>query len=649
MRQRTQKNIAARIDRTYFQRPHRWRRFRLSMVLLATAAAILFVVLTAVGGKGELIHNPGRLASVHATFQNDCAKCHDGCDETGKPTGKFSKAVSDSACLKCHDAGIHHPNSATMITMDKTRNPPVARSSNCASCHMEHRGQAALVSTSDLLCVQCHVNLGEGNRTFKTPAAEVPLKATAFNIDDHPHFGRSLMVGGKAVDPTVVRFNHKKHITGDPASKTAPAIDDKHADMRNCTFCHDPSPAAAASMTWETGKSAFEIPGSEPGKSPETLIDGSGEHRSMTQVNYVKDCKVCHDLGTLPGTDMAIPHGDMNEVRKVILSWVADDSIPWQKFKDYSDTPGAKEKPVNDRVGAKVTDGVDDKLSKDMDALTAAVKAHPLSVAALLNDPNAKLDAATADKLAAAAIKLPTNIVAAVDRTKVAAAVSATTQPSQHLRALLLARLRDEATKGLTGDEKANVAAKVDAALSRYNQDTPDPRWLEVYVAYNNAQGVSCVKCHDMEGDLKAVPPEWADLARGGLAADPKAKDASPVVLATPQTLFRSVPTGIPAGPRRWFVNSTFNHDAHRRMSCVECHSSALTSEKTSDVLSPDIEWKDTNGATRSCMECHHPDNSDGPGAASNCTECHTYHDRSHERLIVPSESTAPGAVSVAK
>src|ERR1700722_9334455 len=222
-RKRTQKSVSARIDRTYIDRFHRWRRFRLSMVFFATAACVLLVVaLATMGSRGELIQNPGRVTFVHAKFQNDCAACHDGCDENGKPTGRFTKAVSDGACLKCHDAGIHHANQATMITIDKRRNPPEMRSADCTVCHVEHRGQQALVSTSDALCINCHNDLD--GKTTNPPPPEVPVHVTTFTPEGHPHFGRTLMAAGKTpVDPTNLRFNHKKHLQG--------AIDDQHKEM----------------------------------------------------------------------------------------------------------------------------------------------------------------------------------------------------------------------------------------------------------------------------------------------------------------------------------------------------------------------------------------------------------------------------------
>jgi hypothetical protein len=72
--------------------------------------------------------------------------------------------------------------------------------------------------------------------------------------------------------------------------------------------------------------------------------------------------------------------------------------------------------------------------------------------------------------------------------------------------------------------------------------------------------------------------------------------------------------------PDRWFRHSTFRHDRHRMVGCVECHPNAPTSEATRDVLLPGLAV---------CVRCH---NGSGAGARSDCAECHTYHDRTRER-----------------
>lgn len=79
--------------------------------------------------------------------------------------------------------------------------------------------------------------------------------------------------------------------------------------------------------------------------------------------------------------------------------------------------------------------------------------------------------------------------------------------------------------------------------------------------------------------------------------------------------------------PDRWLRHSLFRHDSHRMVDCRGCHSGAVESCSTGDVLIPGIGL---------CRECHatHPkgdgrrERSDArvKGARTRCVECHTYH-----------------------
>jgi hypothetical protein len=75
-----------------------------------------------------------------------------------------------------------------------------------------------------------------------------------------------------------------------------------------------------------------------------------------------------------------------------------------------------------------------------------------------------------------------------------------------------------------------------------------------------------------------------------------------------------------PGVKARWLEHASFDHDSHRGFGCVRCHSRALTSQDTSEILLPHVD---------DCMTCHVL----GVQAArSDCVECHRYHDRATER-----------------
>jgi len=86
-----------------------------------------------------------------------------------------------------------------------------------------------------------------------------------------------------------------------------------------------------------------------------------------------------------------------------------------------------------------------------------------------------------------------------------------------------------------------------------------------------------------------------------------------------------SLPSIAPARIREtWLPHAKFDHDAHRGFSCVGCHSMALISTETGDILVPGI---------ANCKTCHAP----GPEhAESRCFECHTYHDWAKRKEVKP-------------
>ena len=114
----------------------------------------------------------------------------------------------------------------------------------------------------------------------------------------------------------------------------------------------------------------------------------------------------------------------------------------------------------------------------------------------------------------------------------------------------------------------------------------------------------------------------------------------------TPRASFTQIPTV----PRRWFASARFDHQAHRNLSCVECHAGAETSKETADVLSPDFdggmaglppaEGKPAVVAAESCLKCHGAGQPNLPAALSACIVCHDYHQ--HQNEVWPAGRNVP-------
>jgi predicted CxxxxCH...CXXCH cytochrome family protein len=159
-----------------------------------------------------------------------------------------------------------------------------------------------------------------------------------------------------------------------------------------------------------------------------------------------------------------------------------------------------------------------------------------------------------------------------------------------------------------------DVAKVIQDVLPQDDRSGSDPRALALYMAFGahdqaGLKSASCAKCHDLEDVI-------------GARARSSSASTQPAV-AVP--VLRTLATAIPSTPRRWFTNSRFDHRAHEGLDCLTCHSRAEESEKTSDLLLPNLTWKDGHGASLSCAQCHHPGGSEA--APSHCTTCHTFHD----------------------
>ena len=117
--EKTAKELAQRIDPTYFRDPHPLRRVRflLSLGLFLIAAA--WILVAALLGD-ESAYAAGPLAQGHILLEDDCAKCH---------TLAFG-SVRDSACATCHEAPDQHKIDPRSVQPSK----PEVRAF-CVTCH----------------------------------------------------------------------------------------------------------------------------------------------------------------------------------------------------------------------------------------------------------------------------------------------------------------------------------------------------------------------------------------------------------------------------------------------------------------------------------------------------------------------------------
>ena len=201
------KSLAQRIELLYFLRPspfRRWKR-RLTMLVPLVAAAGMIPFFLPVGG-GERAFSNGPVSKAHAIFEQDCSLCH---------SERFS-AVSDQACLRCHDGPAH-------VSTDVAASANIAQA-RCAECHVEHQGDAQLTFVRDGNCTGCHEDLN----AVGIEAGSVAASITVFHQDEYPDFP-----GPEKTDTRPLRLNHAVHMPGE------------HKKIRNielpmqCSGCHE--------------------------------------------------------------------------------------------------------------------------------------------------------------------------------------------------------------------------------------------------------------------------------------------------------------------------------------------------------------------------------------------------------------------------
>lgn len=133
MAKKRTKDLAQRIDPTYFRDWHPLRRNRFFLSAGVAVAAALWISIALARGDERLYAN-GPVAESHRMIEEDCGRCH---------TKPFAP-VPDVACRACHGGlGTHVPEG-------EGEDPA------CASCHADHHGRLGLARVGVAHCNECH-------------------------------------------------------------------------------------------------------------------------------------------------------------------------------------------------------------------------------------------------------------------------------------------------------------------------------------------------------------------------------------------------------------------------------------------------------------------------------------------------------------
>ena len=526
---RTAKSAAERVDPSYVRRSVRGRVIMIGASFLLIGAVIVWWRVSA--SRNAVFYSPGPLSHVHALWNTNCEQCHER-----DAKGGFSHAVSDVACLKCHDAAVHDPHQATMVTQ-RAEPQTGKRSSDCTFCHQEHRGRDQLVVRDEQSCLSCHRAIGK----FTATQPHIQPAVTRFALAKHPAFGRELTASPQLTaqsqalrDPTPLRFTHQKHM-----QRSLPG----NGPALTCASCHTP--------------------------------DG----RYMQPVSFERHCMSCHRPAVLLGAELPVPHVRLDLLRPLL--------------REYAN----RESQMREVLAEMPLDAQNAALSE-----TKKVVGPPP-----LRKVRTVIVTRTAEEWAAHQARPFWDGL-----------MRWYADEGNHLQGIEETRAAINRERKKAGDLNEGKAAdkKIDPEIP---PELRQERAIEFYVAHSkdDHESYKCSLCHSLSDDRDALKFLQAN------AGTPMAGDVVSAYRSTTQpAAVETLPTGIGAGPRRWFPHSVFDHNAHRALECLSCHAQAQTSNNMAEVMLPKLE---------DCVICHRPGDATGPGAGDGCMTCHVFHDRTLE------------------
>lgn len=195
--------------------------------LLTALAVLLIFTADLFFGNGKTVL-PGPLASSHANFGNDCAKCHT----------TFGQ-VEDAKCSACHEKSSgqfavgsnQYPNIQISKypkysfqshyiyrsdSLTRSRSARVRHNEQpCRVCHLEHRGHdTKLAAVTNAACANCHFeNFTKHHPEFQFARTQTP-------------------------DDSTLKFTHIKHVAELRKLSRAQYPN----TQATCSYCHEPEP-----------------------------------------------------------------------------------------------------------------------------------------------------------------------------------------------------------------------------------------------------------------------------------------------------------------------------------------------------------------------------------------------------------------------
>ncbi len=309
----TGKSRSQRINIDYYRQKTWLTKSRGLLALVATIAAVGYCVYVyAAGGSSHV--STGPLAAPHASFEQDCGKCHLDFTPISGDALRFASSSSldrlESACQSCHKVSQHFRG---------RMKPEFAKiDQHCSACHNDHQGRDnSMIDIDSDKCTQCHANLAA---TCSGNSLDIKPTVREFTLQSHGDF--SALGQG---DPGRVKFDHAQHMApgqvddgnrgGFLISMLEPSLRDKYRKASegvsqgddalvtlSCADCHQFSGTLA-----EVAVGDVEI----------------GRH--VAPISFDQHCAACHSLNAVGRTEetLPLPHAaPWQEVELLIASKV---------------------------------------------------------------------------------------------------------------------------------------------------------------------------------------------------------------------------------------------------------------------------------------------------------------------------------------
>jgi hypothetical protein len=360
-------------NRGYFRNRDPFWRWRIALSGVALALVVLWAAADVVQPKlTRYGHTHGRLAGVHAAYDDNCAACHKEyslADIGTSPPWKTRERWHELTCEKCHSGPDHH-----MSLNEKGKDYHKV----CSNCHHDHEGRLnSLVRLNDADCAKCHADLSKWT-AVKSQYAE---KITNF-VTDHPPF-RSLDIENK---PRTLKFSHAVHMNpgaayspdgsggltlDQVATLSSPEAAERYKKpgqkgsdqvQLDCASCHQLD-SGAGTDAYDKLKAQLDKFG-QPAKAVQPL---RGDGAYFQPVNFEAHCRACHPLAAFAGTagGKVVPGFDLphrvapkalqETVKAGYLRSLLSDNKPVPEPKDPGGRLDTPAKPVGGSLNADLS------------------------------------------------------------------------------------------------------------------------------------------------------------------------------------------------------------------------------------------------------------------------------------------------------